>query len=294
MSPRTSETSEGAPAYYPPRAKDASWWRQGARRIDRRLERLVDNVPAVHDEDFAAVLSLIPGLGHLCVERSASKAAFFLAAYCALLLWAWLFSGLGAFWAGMLPLSFHQWIISDCVTRARAQSGLPHRTGRPLMIFSAVIGLMLLAVYRQAGRTVARHVSVVRLTTDRFEPLFGRGDRLVIEKVSDYRRGDIVYSGAAGGVERVIALPGDEVFVDGAGVAVNGQRLYGDKRPLATPMLGEMAGAKLRVPDDSFCVFFPAWNEGLRGERLLRFFMIPRDKLDGRLKLRYFPDVEFY
>ena len=290
-SPRTSETSEEGPAFYPPRAADAPWWRRGARSLDRRFGWISGKVPAVRDQDLAAVLSVIPGLGHLLVERRAGKAAFFFAAYWAVLAWSWLFSGLSAFWTAMLPLSFHQWIISDCCTKARARAGLPPLAGRALMLFSAVIGFSLLLAYRQAGQILSRRGAAVRVDTDRFAPILDDGDRLIFAPRPAYARGDIVYSRTAGGLERVVGLAGDEIAVGNGALLVNGTPPTGENRPLGKILLGDLESARMSVPAGSYCVFFPARNEGLRGSRLLGFFMIPRDGIDGKLILRYYPEV---
>lgn len=291
MSRAMSETAEGASPYDPPRAAQAPWWRRAARRYDRGLERLVEKVPSVQDPHLAAVLSVAPGLGHLCLERRPGKAALLFCAYGALLTWAWLFSRLDSFWTGALLLSFHQWVVSDCAARARALSGLPRLSGKPLMKFSLLVGLALLLLYRQVGAASGQWGAAVYLTDGRFAPTLNAGDRLLISREPAYRRGDIVYSGTYLGLERVIGMPGDEIAVKNGLLLVNGAPPPRGQGPLSGEIFRALHGATLQVPPGRYCVLFPVINHGLAGSNFLSRFMIPGANLDGRLSLRYYPEV---
>lgn len=290
MSPGTSEISERDSPFYPPRAADAPLWRRAARVIDRRLEGWAGRIPSLENHDLAAVLSLVPGLGHLFVERRPGKAAGFFFGYLAVLAWVWLFSGLSAFWMAMLPLSLHQWMISDCATRARRKGGLKPLQGRSLVLFSGAVGILLLTLYHQAGVRIARYGSAVRLSTAAFEPLLCEGDRLLIRPKASYRRGDIVYEPSHGELERIVGMPGDEITVDHGVLRVNGSIPIGNSAPLGQPLLSDMEGAKATVAEGYFCIFFPARNHGIYGARLLQFFMIPQHRIAGRVVLRYYPE----
>lgn len=151
MSPGTSETSESLPHYYPPRAADAPWWRRTARRFAFRSQRSSEKIPELKNPDLAALLSALPGLGHVFVEGRLDKPALLFAVQAALLIWAHFAAQSHAFLSAILPLSVHQWIVTDCVTQARRRAGLPVLKGGALMAHSAVVGLALMALYSWAG-----------------------------------------------------------------------------------------------------------------------------------------------
>jgi signal peptidase I len=237
-----------------------------------------------------AFASIIPGLGHWLVGDSVLKAAALFCAYAGLLIWASLFSGLGAWLSTTILFSYHQWLFTDCSTRARAQLGLPRRRGRELMTFALMTALTLGLVYRQAGRTIARFGAAVVLDSDLFEPRFSRGDRLLITRQSAFRRGDAVYSAAYGGLERVVGMPGDDIAITDAILRVNGQTLPPGQGPFSNDALRRIGSGRVVVPPDRYLVFFPSRSRYLGGDRLLGYFLIRKDVLDGRVVARYSPE----
>ena len=291
MSPGTLGTSEGSP-YYPPRAAQQTWWRRRLDRLERSLAMLPPWVPRLRDPEVAAAASVVPGLGHLLVEGRWGKPTALFCSYAAIFLWTQLFSGLRV-WVGAFALfSFHQWVLSDSAARARARLGLPRLSGWALARYSVACAFFLGLVYRQAGVFVAGYGSAVCLTTRDFEPRLNAGDRLLVLNRASYQRGDIVYSKAHGGLERVVGRPGDQIVVQGNALLVNGAPPLPGQGTLSGALFAQLAGADMVVPEGSYCVFFPARVNYLGGNRLLTYFMIPARELDGKVALRYHPEYK--
>lgn len=288
MSPGTPDASE----FYPPRAAQTPWWRRRLRRLEVGLGGFTEALRGVRDPDAVAFASIVPGLGHLIVEQRPKKAAGLLGVFAALFVWTSLFSGAGIWWSTVALFSYHQWLFADSGAKARVNAGLPRRRGVGLVIFTLLTALSLAVVYRQAGRVFAHFGAAVCLESDLFEPRFKRGDRLLVLRANDYRRGDIVYSAAHGGLERVVGVAGDEITIQEGALRVNGRTLSLHEQPFSDGgILRRIGKANLLVPSGSYCVFFPSRSGWVAGERLLQFFLIPRAELDGRLALRYSPKL---
>jgi signal peptidase I len=285
MSPGTSETSD----FYPPRAARLPLWQRRLRGLEGGLGRFAAALRPSREPDLIAYASIMPGLGHMLVGELRKSVALF-CVYAVLLIWTSLFSS-GSVWLSTTILfSYHQWLFTDCAAKAREQLGMPSRRGRELLTFSLKSALVLALVYHAAGQAVAHFGAVMALQSDRFAPLLNRGDRLLVLRQGGYRRGDMVYSAAHGGLERVVGLPGDEIAVVATALQVNGQAPSPDRSPFSNDILGRIFEARAVVPPDAYCVFFPSRSGYVHGDELLHYFMIPKRDLDGRLALRYSPE----
>jgi signal peptidase I len=240
--------------------------------------------PAIlREPGLAALLSLIPGLGHLWIGQSLRKSFLFLGISFVLFLTV-VFGSMPSL-AWMCLFSFHSWVVLDAYQAAGAGLGWTRPRGRAAVWASLIVSMLLGPLYLQASRSV----TTLSLDTDAFAPLLRRDDRLLVRPQSEYRRGDIVFSSHYGGVERVVALAGDKVAVRDGRLYVNGEAAAGDLAPMNDSVLPLVEGAELPVPDGRYCVFFPSRSRYLSGDRLLSYYLIPADRLSGRVVLRYYP-----
>ncbi|MBI4422744.1 MAG: hypothetical protein HY554_03395 [Elusimicrobia bacterium] len=328
----TSGKTSGAverPALYPPRAADTRWWLRvlaavgrwaavptdlSIRLLDRlwdQAARLLSRAPApspqsgtrrpeapedrvlILDPEVALVLSTLPGLGHCFAQGPSLRAALLASAYPLLAVWALLFPPLKLEHVAFMALfGFHQWVMVDSHRRSLLALGLPAPTGRSAVRPALIAVTVLSAFYGAAVAVAGLYGRPVRLTSDALAPVVEAGDRLWVRSQPSYRRGDIVYSRVHGGLERVVALEGEEVWIEAGVLRVNGRPLPAEDLPISEAIYrhDRLQGARLTVPAGSYCVFFPARHEYLSKNRLLANFIVPRHQIAGRLTRRYFPN----
>ncbi|MBI5244086.1 MAG: hypothetical protein HY922_10495 [Elusimicrobia bacterium] len=295
-SPGTYGAGRGEDPYYPPRASaGASRLRRLARPFERFLNlltgRLAGSAPRVLLEPFlCASLSLLPGLGHLWVEKRIWKSLALFAVFLALLLFAAFAVASTFLW--MLLFSYHAWLLSDTYARARANLGLKRLSRWGLIRSSLISTLFLGLTYLWAGQISRAHFSIVSITDARFEPFIHEGDRLIFLKKASYQRGDIVYSRRHRSFERVVAAGGDSIRVDKDTLYVNGRIPPRGFAPLSPNILstGMLDGAELTLPPGRYCVLFPSRSYYLRGMRLMENYIVSADQLGGRLSYSYLGD----
>lgn len=292
--------------YYPPRAPSGVRLRRLSlafrRIVNPRLDRLSNyDLPGwLHSDPLlAGMLSIVPGLGHFYIERKPGKAFAFFSIFFLFSAWAVLFGPETWSWlVASIPLSFHNWLIMDSYSKALARNRLPRPSGWASIKVSFRWTLLLVLVYTAALAAAHRYGAVIRLNTGAFEPNLNRGDRLIVRRQGSFRRGDIVYAPWRGGIERVVALPGEQVSIETNGIFIDGKPLPAIYYPLSRDIIGNSAifGARASVPEGAYCVFFPShfnregYAPGNAASIWLEQYMTMDNAIAGRIILRYSPD----
>lgn len=288
--------------FYPPRASGArSRLRKALTPLERRGRRLQDAlsrlVPGAEHPELAPLLSLVPGLGHLWAERRPLKAAVLLAVYAVLGLIC-LLHGIGSGWLYALLFAFHNWLLLDSYAKARHRAGLKPM-GFPRMIGTSMFMAILLgAVYGGIYSAWRGQGTFVRLRSDRLAPVYSKGDLLLIIKTDEYKRGDVVYMGGVGVIERVVALPGETLRIEGGKLFVDGEPLAEEHYPIGRKLMEHelLDGESIKVPAGEVCVFFPSRTYHYRNDpreiRMMRgalrnHITVPKKRLTGRVAVKY-------
>lgn len=288
----------------------------GSGEVPAPPAELTDETLVAADPYVALALSLVPGAGHLFIARSPKGLSFgcedgarvepacgaarrrglaALAAAVPLLVWVLLFPpAAGARWLFMAVFGLHQWVMADAYLVALDRLESPRPSGAQRVKLSLLALGLLSAVYAGAGAALGGFGTVLRVSGSELAPLLEPGDRLWIASSRSFAPGELVYSRFHGGIERVLAGPGDLVATENGRLFVNG--VPAAFRPASNRILESpaLSGAKLRVPDGSYCVLFPARHGWLFKNDLLARFMIPKGRITGRVSLKYWPSPEAF
>lgn len=310
--------------FYPPRAKDDPWWGRALASLGRAAvfpwellgsaferawelhdararsrRRTAEDAPAdaalVLDPWLAMALSGAPGLGHWFVRRPGPRPWALAAGYAALAFVTLLFPPAGLQQACFLALfGFHQWVLLDSHGRCLDSLSLPRPRGLALFYRGAAAATLLSLLYAAAGVLLRGLGGPVLVDRDELAPVVRRGDRLWIVPRRSYERGALVYSRVRGGLERVVALPGEEVSVEAGRIFVDGRALPEAQYPISRRLLqsSRLDGALLVVPAGAYLVLFPARHAYLYKNELLGRFIIGQRELAGEATRRYWPRPE--
>ena len=294
---KSAESAEWVRARLPEGYALKAWWgRFRAERDSARVQASQTREVILLDPVIALGLSVVPGLGHLFVEGRGIEPFLFFVGTLGAGVWAALFPP--AF-LGSLPalalLLFHQWVMVDGFRRARRLGGLEPLTGAA-MVWVTLAAAVLAGASHSFVAFAAGDWTVVRVDRHDLAPRLREGDRLLVRPRSRYQRGDIVFSRRLGGLERVLAVGGDEVKVVERRIYVNGTPLDAASAPLGGRLLeeGKLNGARLQVPPGSCFVLFSARSWYLSADDLARYFVISQSAISGRLEYRYHPDWEAF
>jgi len=197
------------------------------------------------------VASAVPGLGHLLLGRQRAGliflGAFLLPAVCWLAFIGTAFAGLMVF--GMASVAFTS--VVDCVRVTydgpRARPRLSHVFwGIAVMCGVYAAGVWLLSLRWE--RTIV-NMDIVRLSPPRTAaaPVFHAGDRLLVTRANRWsatpERGDVVLARVNGLViQRIIAVPGDELEFARGRFWVNGSELDQQQYPIQPTQMVEVHG----------------------------------------------------
>lgn len=167
--------------------------------------------------------------------------------------------------------------------RERLRRGT-HRRLRSAFVTGLQLGVLLLVAYG-----LVFNFSIVRGSS--MSPGIHDGDRIVIDHLSyvlgDVQRGDIVVleyplDPSVDYIKRVIALPGDEVRIDGGDVRLNGRLL---EEPYVAAQDPRTRLALTVQPG----TFFVMGDNRPHSSDSREFGLVPRENLVGKVDLRVWP-----
>jgi hypothetical protein len=244
----------------------------------------------------AAVFSVIPGLGHFYITQKWTRPLVCFAV-CLFLMACFFFTfgtNTGVF-ITMLLFGFHQFLMFQSYQMGLLAAQAPLPDLKTSMWISLVMTLALLSIYSALYVPLQPHLFCAA------NPLgdkISTGDRFWVDQENSYRRGDIVtfkqsiqfrdsYVEDENVLERILAGPGDNITEPAGTLLVNGQPLPDDLQPLETGL--SFTGPGLTVPDGFFFVLFGiktnmTYNPG--------WFLVAKEKIQGKLAFRYFPTWE--
>lgn len=286
--------------FLPPRGGDT--YTGSAADYRGRLRRFLSRIaPPRFRGDFpprpwsAAVVSVVPGLGHVYLGSP----------------WRWvLLAGLG--WLGLLAaslyrigtgwerpafialFSWHAFVASDAFNRALLAEGRWHGGRWPGLRASLAITALLSFVYAGARPSVAsRFFYANRAVPGLLDP----GDRLLVRPARTYRRGELVVAAIRGYgvvVDRIIGIPGDLVTIREKTVLVNGTAIGSESGPV-TPGIADRfpEGYVIAVPPDRYCVLYDFTINDFQRLDPERFW-ITSSMIRGVLALRYAPSFRWF
>lgn len=170
----------------------------------------------------------------------------------------------------------------------------PFGHGRVARIVSAFGSVAQIAVLAVVAYALLFHLSVVRGSS--MVPGIRDGDRILVDHLSyvlgDVRRGDVVVlrcpiDPSLDYIKRVIALPGDEVRIEGEDVFVNGERI---EEPYIAGEDGAASDRRLplceRVERDHY---FVLGDNREHSSDSREFGQVSRELLRGRVDFRVWP-----
>ena len=134
------------------------------------------------------------------------------------------------------------------------------------------------------------------------EPTFANNDRIIVSKISDVERFDIIVFNAPDGeeyyIKRVIGIPGDSIMMKDGILYINGEPYdepYLQKESVFADhvtgdfTLEQLTGEK-RVPEDSY---FVLGDNRLHSKDSRVFGFVHKDLVIGEVKFRFYPFSDF-
>lgn len=306
--------------YVPPRASGGRLIRAARRSWQRRVLGTGDFMSAVRRwirsllstrVDWRALAwSIIPGLGHVRADHR-------IFGYTMMAIWLALLAGLLAFagsssaWVWyLLVLGFHCFVITLLLSDALQYVSIPRRLVAGLMIYAGLTFLLYLPARWFAGNfAVPLELNGVRTTdllksgdtvvyTGRWMPRhWNRGDLVFYRIHQTHMTGAFVAEGF--GLDRIVALGGDTVQINGGRLTVNGAEPAADAEPLRG-LAGLPETLTIHVADGCFLIFPSALNFGGHGNyqtQLMQMIndvsIVPDEDIIGRVFWRLRPWTRF-
>ena len=293
---------------YPPRAKKRySEEKKISLALKKKFSFLKPKIPQSRrppDPVFSGFFSLIPGMGHYYNSREVKKPLIFFLIFAVLFPISFLFLGgavgtilfIALFW-------FHSWVVFRAYFEALRMNDRTVNIDLAKSIKISVIIAVLLSVFYWAVRVQLNQFiqpSVVSAHT--LQPIFARGDRILVFPRKNYKRGDVVSynSGySVGYIERIIGLPDENVKIRDSKIYINDAPLDVSFYPLNSDAVSEplLQNLNLRVPENSYCILFPIRiNPRYPNERidLSRYYIVYETRINGKVLLKYYPEIKTF
>ena len=290
--------------FEPPRArkKYSQTWEYKAASFHRSIRESGPTVLQTSGEGglwepgavLAALFSIIPGLGYFYLTRNL-KTSLLQFGVCAALFLSYFFT-FGT-WTGALGcmalLGLHQYFMYRAYLKGLENGQIPFPGLWKGMGISAIMVLILSILYSQVfiGSLQGRLFYAQKSLGDAIT----QGDRFLVTSEKEYHPGDIVafnrgyyYRHGSSGeltlVERILAVPGDQVSVSDGAIQVNGRPLSPELRPLED---GLSIPEGLTVPEGRYLILYGNIQTNTR--LTVDWFLVPREDIQGKLSFRYSP-----
>lgn len=279
---------------------------RGGLALGNGLRRAGRSIKVHPDLNMGALArSVIPGWGHrrLGYRRFGwgATAAWLFLAFVAFFMQG----GPGGWTAYFVLVGWHSFVVSLILANALRDASMRRRVVVGILAYALLNGLIYLPaglLMRQfvvpftaagiASGPVLRNGDVVLRTGPWLGPgLLDRGD-VVVYRFIRLQVGGHANAQGGFGIDRVLAVPGDEVSMGSEGVRVNGTLLAKDAGPLRPILLPTFTTT---VPEGSYLILPSVLQIHLQGDQSLRdalirsVCLVPASEIDGKVLCRTRP-----